>query len=83
MMPRRLQTLQHILLVKWHHTAHNPQPTSASYYMSILHQIDIYLQYHYHHHNIDLIYIVETPNNTTRLDNIGWLKREKIATWAK
>jgi hypothetical protein len=62
--------------------AHSPQPVTASYYMSILHQIDMYL-----HHNTrqytKIIYIVETPNNTTRLDNIGWLKREKIATSAK
>jgi hypothetical protein len=53
---------------------------TASYYMSILHQTDMYLNIMTH---AEIIYIVETPNNTTRLDNIGWLKREKIATWAK
>ena len=90
-MQRQLLILSHILLVKgsaWPtthtaHTTHNPQPTRTAYYMSILHQTDMYSQHHNTTQYAKIIYIVETPNNTTRLDNIGWLKREKIATSAK
>jgi hypothetical protein len=70
----RLPILYHILLVK------GLAQDTTSYYMSILHQI---VMYSYHHNrDIHFTHIVETPNNITRLDNIGWLKREKIATWA-
>jgi hypothetical protein len=43
----------------------------------------MYLHYNKITLDTQFIYIVETPNNITRLDNIGWLKREKITTWAK
>ena len=75
-MQRRLPILSHILLVK------ELARDTATYYMSILHQIDMYLHYNKITLDTQFIYIVETPNNITRLDNIGWLKQEKIATWA-
>jgi len=75
-MQKRLLILSHILLVK------ELVRDTTTYYMSILHQIDMYLHYNKITLDTQFIYIVETPNNITRLDNIGWLKREKIATWA-
>jgi hypothetical protein len=42
----------------------------------------MYLHYNKITLDTQFIYIVETPNNTRRLDNIGLLKRAKIATLA-